>query len=71
MLKFENKSNGRYYYITTERDIFNDLVLTVIRGGIHGRCVRHYGFNCQESIIREINRLTKLRIKRGYTLVSN
>lgn len=69
MLKFENHSNGRYYYILVKKDILNDWVLTIIRGGSHSRVVRHFGYNCMEAINVEIERLTKRRLKRGYTLI--
>lgn len=69
MIKFENKTNGRFYYLVSNTDILNDLVLTVIRGGIHSRVVRHYGFNNRIAIQKEIDRITRIRIRRGYTLV--
>ena len=69
MIKFENAENGRFYYLVKEKDIFNALVLTVIRGGTHSRVVRHFGFNCEISIQREIERISRQRLKRGYRLI--
>lgn len=69
MLKFENPSNGRYYYLETHRDLLNDLVLTITRGGAHSRIVRHFGYNCETTLIREIERIKRIRLKRGYELV--
>ncbi len=70
MIKFENEKNGRFYYIDVDRDLFDELVIVVTRGGrfssinklIH--CVDDV--HCQA----EINRLTRLRLQRGYTVVS-
>lgn len=70
MLKFENPNNGRYYYIFKERDLLNDLVLTVIRGGNNTHVRRSIGFDCELAIHKEICRLSKKRIKRGYILVT-
>lgn len=69
MIKFENKDNGRFYYLSLQKDILNDLVLTIIRGGKHSRIVRNIGYSSLETITDEIHRLTKRRLKRGYTLV--
>ena len=71
MIKFENKSNGRYYYLIKNMDIFSENTLTIIRGGYNSRVVRHFGYNCSEIIEREIERISRIRIKRGYTLVKN
>ena len=70
MLKFENKSNGRFYYLEVERDMINDFVLTIIRGGKRVRVVRHRGFDSANHLNAEITRLTKRRLKRGYELVT-
>jgi hypothetical protein len=69
ILKFENSDNGRYYYIIKEKDFFNHDILTIIRGGRRHRIMRHYGYNCEIHIQREIKRLSKLRIRHGYVLV--
>jgi hypothetical protein len=69
MLKFENHDNGRYYYLYVNRDLLNDLVLTTIRGGQHHRRVHHFGFNSKDAIIKEIDRITKVRLKHGYRMV--
>lgn len=69
MLKFENPSNGRYYYIQVGTDILNDMCVTIIRGGKNYRVVRHFGFNSFDKIQSEINRLTKIRVRRGYKVI--
>lgn len=71
MIKFENKENGRFYYLSTARDMLNDLVLTVIRGGANARVVRHFGYSCQDTLRKEIERISRIRIKRGYQIVSD
>lgn len=68
MIKFE-RSDGRYYYMSVERDLFNDLVLMVIRGGASANrrysvCVGHV-----QDIMAELLRLCKRRLQRGYILV--
>lgn len=70
MIKFENQQNGRYYYLSVHKDLLNDWVLSVIRGGRHSRVVRHFGYGCRMALQKELDRLSKRRIKRGYTLVS-
>jgi hypothetical protein len=70
MIKFENPTNGRYYYLEINTDALNDLVLTIIRGGARSRVVRHFGYNCQSDIEREIERICKVRLKRGYVKIN-
>ena len=72
MIKFENPTNGRYYYLQIDRDILNDLVLTIIRGGSrsNSRVVRHFGYKCPLTIQREIQRICKVRLRHGYVDVS-
>jgi len=72
MLKFYNQTNGRYYYMSIERDLFDDYVLNVVRGGISKRI--HYNpFVHQdvEKVHGEIARLSRIRLQRGYTLVND
>lgn len=70
MIKFENKMNGRFYYLKVERDLLNDWVLTIINGGHFSRRVSHFGFNNLDIINRHIERITKRRLKRGYEIVT-
>lgn len=69
MIKFENKENGRFYYLSVKKDLFDEWVLVIFRGGANSRVVRTFGFNCLYSIQNEINRIAKIRLKRGYTLI--
>jgi hypothetical protein len=71
MIKFENKENGRYYYLSIERDLFDDYILCVLRGGRHHRrIVRQFVHVDNQAIQKEIQRLSRLRLQRGYTLVN-
>lgn len=73
MIKFENYTNGRYYYLIQGTDLLNDYTLTIIHGGnLFGkrRAVRVYGYRCESDLQKEIHRLCKKRVQRGYTLVS-
>lgn len=71
MICFENRENGRFYYMKVGRDALNDLVLTVIRGGLRSSVIRHFGFNCKHTLQREIDKLAKRRLQRGYSLVTS
>lgn len=69
MLKFENSTNGRFFYLSIERDMLNERVLTIIRGGVNSRVIRRVVFGCELAIQKEVSRLTVKRLKRGYHLV--
>lgn len=69
MIKFENPVNGRYYYMVVEKDMFNEMVLRVTRGGSSVRVSISIACSDEQSISNEIERLSKKRIKRGYILV--
>lgn len=70
MLRFENHTNGRYYYISVEKDLFNELAVVVLRGGRNHRVIRTFGFCSREAIDAAIKRLCKRRIARGYILMN-
>ena len=70
MIKLENPINGRYYYLTIHRDLFNDYCLSVFRGGPL-RSVRHIRCMVSRKLAKqEVRRLVALRLQRGYLLVS-
>ncbi len=69
MIKFENKTNGRFYYLYIERDILNDLVLRIVRGGHRVSLSRTVSYVSPEAMFQKIQDIIKRRIKRGYTLV--
>lgn len=70
MIKFENESNGRFYYIEVKRDLLDDCVLYINYGG--SNVTRHRAVFCgnDEELQQEIQRITKKRIKRGYSIVT-
>lgn len=70
MFKLENKTNGRYYYIFLENDLFGEYILVVYRGSVR----RHFNpirvlLGDKDKIDRKANQLAKIRISRGYTLI--
>jgi hypothetical protein len=69
MIKFKNKITGRYYYLLAQRDMFNGYVLTIVRGGCHTNVVKRMGFDSSLAIQNEIDRLSKRRLQRGYSLI--
>jgi len=69
MIKFENKMNGRFYYLIVTRDLVNDCVLLVIYGGRNISRSRTILYGDRISIRNEIDRLSKRRLKRGYVLI--
>lgn len=71
MIKFENKNNGRYYYLYVQKDLLNDFSLIILRGGRFSSRVHHIGFSSFIGCERAISRITKRRIKRGYEIVSS
>lgn len=70
MIKFENKENGRFYYMRIEKDLFNDTVICVIRGGAHISVSRLIFCDGEMGARKEIDRLSRVRLQRGYTLVN-
>jgi len=70
MIKFENKENGRYYYLHVEIDIFCNTNLLVTRGGIRSNLRPRVIFSGEMGKIEEeIARISRIRLQRGYTLV--
>ena len=65
-IKFENPTNGRYYYIHQHCDLLGDLVLTVIRGGKNVNIIRHFGFDNIQSLQKDIYKRIKARLNNGY-----
>ena len=69
MIKFENKVNGRYYYLEHIKDLFNAHTLIIHRGGANYHTRINRAFDTLDKISAEINRLTKARLRRGYELI--
>jgi predicted DNA-binding WGR domain protein len=70
MIKFENKENGRFYYVSIENDLLHNSVLRITYGGKQVCRSRVIGFENNGYIQKEIVRISKKRIKRGYSLVT-
>lgn len=70
MIKFENKNNGRFYYVYVEKDLLHHFALAIHYGGVHVRRNRRIAFDDERSLRKEIERITKKRLKRGYSLVT-
>ncbi len=70
MIKFENKVNGRFYYIFIEKDMVHDCVLRILYGGVNVSRARNLMYGDIQTLRQEIERLTKKRLSRGYSLVT-
>jgi hypothetical protein len=70
MLKFENASNGRFYYMTVQKDMTGADVLVVVRGGRDMRVSRTYGFDSPQARDQKFKEIVQRRIRNGYSLVS-
>lgn len=68
MVKLENKLNGRYYYLLIQKDMFGDTLI-IYRGGINHHRICHLAFDSLDKLHYKLERLVKLRQKRGYILV--
>ncbi len=70
MIKFENKSNARFYYLSITCDMLNDNILSVTRGGKNITISNVVAIGSYESLLKKISQITRKRLSRGYTLVS-
>ena len=70
MIKFENQQNGRFYYLSVEKDMTGADVLVVVRGGRSVRVSRTYGFASPQARDKRIVALMQRRIRNGYSLVT-
>jgi hypothetical protein len=70
--RFEHNQKQRYYRVMLSRDLFGDWVVTRVWGGINkatGRITHLRCFTFDEGI-KLIEKITKIRLARGYELVS-
>ena len=65
MIKYE-RADGRYYYMSEQRDMTGDTVLVVVRGGHGVRVSRVYGFADTAMREKRIKTLAKRRESHGY-----
>jgi hypothetical protein len=68
-IKFENKTNGRWYYIQIQRDIFNELGLYIRRGGRNASVGWLVFCGSYREVYSKIREITQRRLQRGYILV--
>jgi hypothetical protein len=69
MIKLENVTTKRYYYLVAYRDLFDDNLLDIFRGGNNRNVRVSLHFDSADARKSEIKRLIQRRIQRGYTLV--
>ena len=69
MIKFENRTNDRFYYLSIEKDLLHNWVLRIYFGGIHVKRSRVIGFEDGHKMQKEIDRIAKKRLRRGYSIV--
>jgi predicted DNA-binding WGR domain protein len=70
--RWENHLTHRYYRVLLTQDLFGQWLLTKIWGGINqatGR-ITHFPYQSYEEAIKAIDQIAKIRIKRGYALIS-
>lgn len=70
-IRWENTITRRYYQCILEYDLFNELLLTIVYGGINsanGKIKKTYATSLQEATQR-IDTLAKARYQRGYQIV--
>ena len=66
------ESASRYYEAVLQQDLLGDWVLSTARGGLRNRlgAIRHLALTSKEAAVKEVTSLHKLRLRRGYRLVS-
>lgn len=65
MIKFENKENGRFYYI----EYNNDTIIKITRGGRKRKLTSHQVFEDSYIAIKKLEEIKKRRIRNGYQLI--
>lgn len=69
MLKFENPTNKRYYYISPQRDLLNDNIIIIYRGSPTKRITTSIYVGDNVNSKNELNKIIKRRLSRGYVQV--
>lgn len=65
LIKFDNPSNGRFYYMFQHYE-GERPVLTIVRGGQKRKAVENYFYDNISLMQQEVERKKKRRIQRGY-----
>lgn len=66
---WHNPSNNRYYLVTRERDLFDDIVITHFADGSkfkNGRKLKTMPLSSRKDLADHIRKLKKIRKKHGY-----
>lgn len=69
MLKFENKTNGRFYYVKVQKDIFGQWIINCNRGGVYYSVQRILFSGDVAAVRKKLQDIIKRRTARGYTLI--
>lgn len=66
-----HKGNSRYYQISIYKDMFDDLILTCVWGGLHSRLgnYKHILISSIDEGLHYIENVMYRRKKRGYVLI--
>lgn len=70
MVRFENKTNGRFYYIEITKDLVNEHILRVTYGGYRVTRYRNLYVGSRDAMELALAHLTKRRLRRGYDLLT-
>lgn len=70
MIKCE-RADGRWYYIVIAKDMLDDYVVNVWRGGSGRTVLRRYGYECATAARAAVARLVRVRERHGYLILGN
>ena len=70
LIKFENKTNGRFYYVSVVRDLFADTVVVCRFGGRNSYRHRTYYQKNENKLKQFLSKLSLKRLSRGYEIVT-
>jgi len=71
LFRWENPHSRRFYVCFLHKDLLNDIILTIVNGGLNSRRgrVRHHLCESVSSGERLIERIHHRRLQRGYEAV--
>jgi hypothetical protein len=70
LMKFENPTNGRFFYMFSHFDENGNPQLTIVRGGKNSKRIENFTFNDYARLHKEFERRANKRLKRGYLLMN-
>lgn len=70
---FNHRKNHRYYVLMIQKDLFETIIVTKIWGSKDrkGSRVVHMPFNTKSEALVYVDKVTKVRKRRGYELVAD